>query len=210
MKPTITFLVPLILLLLAQSARANQEQQWHFNVFLDGSCDSRLTQKGDSARELQSNARFDVKFLFFTAYRYRHSDTEIWRGNCLQSIDAYTNDNGDKYFVRGSRNGQGFDFASAGTEITTPECVKTFAYWDPSILKARRLLNSQTGEFVDIEVKLVGRETIPVRGRQVQANRYRLVSELGDIDLWYALDGYRWLALQSTTESGRKISYRMN
>ncbi|MGW8247890.1 MAG: DUF6134 family protein [Acidiferrobacterales bacterium] len=197
----------------AQPVRATPEQQWDFRVFLDdqsiGYHSFRLIPQGDNARELQSQAHFDVKFLFFTAYRYRHSDTELWRGNCLQRIEAKTNDNGKQYFVRGSHNGKEFEVIGDNTEITTASCVKTFAYWDPSILKAQRLLNSQTGEFVDVRVEALGEETIPANGQLVRANHYRLHSELGEIDLWYAVDGDRWLALQSKTVNGRKLSYRM-
>ena len=117
---------------------------------------------------------------------------------------------GRQYIVRGNRNSKGFEIENSdNAEITLSGCVKTFAYWDPSILKARKLLNSQTGEIVDVRVEALGEETVPVRGQLVRANRYRLHSELGEIDLWYAVDGYQWLALQSTTDSGRKLSYRM-
>jgi len=207
------FAVLLGLPLLARPAWANPEQQWNFNVYLDnksiGYHSFRLVPQGENARRLHSRAHFDVKFLFFTAYRYRHDDTELWQGNCLQRIEAQTNDNGKQYFVRGSRNGKEFELISDNTEVMTEGCVKTFAYWDPSILKARRLLNSQTGEFVDVRVEHLGEDTVPVNGQPVLANHYRLHSELGEIDLWYAVDGHRWLALQSKTESGRKLSYRM-
>lgn len=197
-----------------QPVAANQEQQWDFKVYLDdrsiGYHRFRLIPQGDGEYRLNSRAHFDVKFLFFIAYRYRHSDTELWQGRCLQSIEAQTNDNGRKYSVRGIRNGKGFELVNRDEQVTEDGCVQTFAYWDPSILKARRLLNSQTGEFVDVRVEPLGEETISVRGQAVQADRYRLYSELGEIDLWYAADNYRWLALQSTTESGRKLSYRMN
>jgi hypothetical protein len=203
----------LALTLFVRPAWANTEQQWNFKVFLDdqsiGYHSFRLIPQGDNALELQSRAHFDVKFLFFTAYRYRHNDTEFWQGNCLQRIEAKTNDNGKQYFVRGTRNGKEFEIRSEDAEITTDGCVKTFAYWDPSILEAGRLLNAQTGELVNVRVEALGEETIPANGQSVRANHYRLHSELGEIDLWYAVDGQRWLALQSKTDSGRKLSYRM-
>jgi len=199
---------------IAQSVSANQEQHWNFKVFLGdraiGYHDFRLTPLGKDERELQSTAHFDVKFLFFTAYKYRHRDTELWRGECLQRIDAQTNDNGQNYTVRGARVGQEFEVDGPKTDLSTRGCVKTFAYWDPSILKARQLLNSQTGELVDVEVESLGQETIQVRGEPVRANHFRLKSEQGDIDLWYAVDGDRWLALKSKTDNGHTISYRIN
>jgi len=212
-KPVLLFAVFFVLPLLVQPVQASQEQHWNFRVFLDdksiGYHSFRIIPQGNDARELQIRAHFDVKFLFFVAYRYRHNNTEVWQGNCLQRIEARTNDNGKQYFVRGSQSGKAFEVMSDDEEITAAGCVKTFAYWDPSILKARRLLNAQTGEFVDVEVESLGEDRIPVNGQLMRANHYRLNSELGEIDLWYAVDGQRWLALQSKTESGRKLSYRM-
>ena len=45
-----------------------------------------------------------------------------------------------------------------------PGCVMSFAYWDPRILQADRLLNSQTGEFTAVQITPRGREAVPVRG----------------------------------------------
>jgi hypothetical protein len=92
-------------------------------------------------------------------------------------------------------------------EMTTPpgDCVQTFAYWNPSILEARRLLNPQTGEYVYVEVTPMGREIIA--GQQTE--RFRL---LGDgrspleIDLWYT-PARDWVALESRTPEGRRLRY---
>jgi len=192
---------------------ANQEQQWRFRVFLDdqpiGYHDFRLRSQSDNSQQLEIDARFDVKFLFFTAYRYRHSNTEVWQNRCLQRIEARTDDNGQRYVVHGSHQAGSFNLATGEQAMTADGCIKTFAYWDPSILRADRLLNAQTGEFVDVRTDLLGEDTIEVRGQPVTARHYRLRGEGIEIDLWYAVEGNRWLALQSMTDSGRTLSYRM-
>ena len=213
-RTIILVLCSLVPLTFSPSTTANPEQNWNFKVFLNdrsiGFHNFRLVPLGENVRELKSSANFNVKFLFFTAYTYRHNDTEVWQGNCLQRIDAQTDDNGRQFIVRGNQDIDGFEIRNEDeTQVAASQCVKTFAYWDPSILKERRLLNSQTGEFVDVRVEALGEETIKVRDQPVLANHYRLYSELGDIDLWYAADGRRWLALQSTTENGQKLSYQM-
>ena len=169
-------------------------REWRFDVSLDGRHIGEhryLLREAPDSRELVSEARFNVRFLFFDAYRYEHRAQERWRGDCVERLDSRTDTNGKKTAV----------------EMTPPpgDCVQTFAYWNPSILEARRLLNPQTGEYVYVEVTPMGREIIA--GRQTE--RFRL---LGDgrspleIDLWYT-PARDWVALESRTPEGRRLRY---
>jgi hypothetical protein len=193
---------------------ASTVQEWRFKVYLDdqpiGYHTFRLTPQGDGRRTIDINAQFDVKFLFFNAYSYRHANTEQWQQRCLRSLQSSTDDNGKQSGIRGETSGDRFYLDTGAERTALGECVMTFAYWDPAILEADRLLNAQTGEYVGVNVKPLGREQIPVREQAISADRYRLVADKATIDLWYAADSRRWLALQSTTESGRKLRYRID
>lgn len=190
----------LFALLLSAAAPALAESRaWDFRVLLEDReigrhrFELRATEGG---RELRSEARFEVRVLRIPAYRYEHEAVERWRGDCLESLRSRTNDNGEPAEV---------DWRSAGGG-----CAMSFAYWNPRILKGGRLLNAQTGEVVPVSVVAQGEETIEVRGRRVLAQRHRLQSLAGPkmaIDLWYA--GGEWVALQSTTEGGRVLRYRL-
>lgn len=211
---TYIFLIFIVFTILnVNNAMANQVQEWRFKVYLDdkwiGYHNFRLTPQESNRHTLDSTASFDVKFLFFNAYSYRHNNTEQWQQKCLKSIQANTDDNGKRSTVQGSTEGGRFYLVNGSSRTTLSDCVMSFAYWDTAILKADRLLNSQTGEYVDVDVLSLGNEQIPVNGESVIANRYRLITDEAEIDLWYAVDSNRWLALQSTTEGGRKISYLM-
>ncbi len=196
-------------------------QQWRFSVSLDGKAIGyhhfALNERG-TTRELHSQARFKVKFLFVNAYSYAHDAKERWHGECLSQLEARTDDNGEKIQVRGTRGESAFVIATAALTATVTPCVQTFAYWNPQILTATHLLNPQTGEYVPVRVTQAGTETIEVRGRQVTAERYRIVGEDTDsaplqIDLWYSTDRNRddkqWLALESLAEGGRRLRYTM-
>lgn len=208
-------LLSLSSLLGLQAASAASAQEWRFKVFLDdnwiGYHDFRLTPEGAGGYRLDTKAQFDVKFLFINAYSYRHSNTEQWGQQCLRSIRARTDDNGREFIIRGSSDGDRFYIENGSDRTALSSCVMTFAYWNPEILKAKRLLNSQTGEYVDVDILPLGREQIPVRGQSVIANHYQIIAKNNAvIDLWYAAASYHWLALQSTTESGRKIRYLLD
>lgn len=193
------------------AAGAADFRQWDFRVYLDGDPIGEHRFRVDAsgpATKVSSRARFDVKLLFITAYRYRHDNLEFWRGGCLSSIDAKTDDNGDRYRIQGARIGGNFVLRAGGEETSLPDCPMSFAYWNPEILSANRLLNSQTGEYQPARVQRVAREIFRVEGREVSATRYRLVSGGQNIYLWYDDDG-RWVGLESEVDGGRMLSYRL-
>ena len=186
---------------------------WNFKVYLDDKPVGyhRFTLTGQpEQRQVHSEARFDVKFLMITAYTYIHEAKEYWRGSCLAELAAKTDDNGDKIEVQGAA-GEGAHFRLAANQkpAELPECVWTFAYWHPSMIEQKRLLNPQTGEYLPVRVELKGEEAIKAAGVERKAKHYLLDAGKFQIDLWYAADDQRWLALDSTLEGGRHLHYRI-
>ena len=167
---------------------------WDFRVLLDGREIGRHTftrEEAASGARVVSEARFDVRFLFLTAYRYEHRAEERWRDGCLVSLEARTDDNGRRSEVR----------------LQPADCTRSFAYWDRATLRAERLLNAQTGEVQPVRWTALGLESLPVRGREVSASRHRLTAPGLSIDLWY--DGPDWVALESRVEGGRRLRYEL-
>jgi hypothetical protein len=200
-------------LLLAASLQVEaRSRSWDFQVFLGdapiGYHQFTLDEQGER-RELRSESRFAVKVLLFTAYRYEHDATELWRGDCLESLTARTNDNGGRPTVDARSDGERLAVATGKGRETIAGCVMSFAYWNPQILRQARLLNPQTGEYEAIKVTTLGVESITVRGVPVEAKRFRLTGSGKPIDLWYSL-GDEWLALESTVAGGRRLRYLLN
>lgn len=184
--------------------------RWSFDVFVDDRLIGEHTFELKSAEEqliLTTKARFEVKILFFTAFRYDHSNTEIWDDRGLVRIDSVTDSNGDQYRVLGERGREAFSLTTQGGEQALPSEIMTFAYWNPAILEARQLLNSQTGEFLEVDVTEQGVEEIPFAEATIEARRYDLRLEQGPITLWYGKEDQRWTALESVTEGGRRLRY---
>jgi hypothetical protein len=162
--------------------------------------------ESNGVREVLSEANFVYRILFIPAYKYEHRSAERWVDNCLLEFDARTNANGDRIEVSGERTNSGFRVEKGNDPVELPECVMTFAYWNPEFLEQPRLLNPQTGEYVDVTVEKVGTETLDVKGRPVDANRYRLTAYEVDLTLWYSAED-EWLALESVAEGDNIIRY---
>lgn len=201
----------LCLFVAAPTAMAGAEiKEWRFRALLDGreiGYHHFTVHKDGDRQRVESEARFNVKFFVFNAYEYAHENVELWHGNCLDRIEAATNDNGEKSIVRGSANEGSFVVEHNQRETTLPACLQTFAYWDPDFLEADRLLNSQTGEYTDVDVIHLGADTVTIGNTEVAAKSYRLLIEDRRIDLWYTAAGNEWLALEADTEGDRTLRY---
>lgn len=184
----------------------------NFRVLLDGKPigQHRFELRGDGdTREVLSQADFNVRFLFMDVYRYRHTAMERWRGGCLISMDAHTDDNGDIETVDARRRSDGLAVKATHRQGVYEGCVRSFAYWNPRILDGGRLLNAQTGEYLLVRVQSLGPERVPVDGKPEVAERYRLTGKDIDIDLWYTRDK-QWVALESRVDDGHRLRYERN
>jgi len=185
--------------------------QWRFRVWLDkkeiGFHDFRVNQEG-SRTTVDINAQFDVRILFFNAYSYSHRNEESWHGDCLTRLESVTSDNGESLSVLGTRNGQQFVVETHAQRYEDDaSCIRSFAYWNPAFLESDRLLNSQTGKMVDVEISQQGSDILEVNGESIAATRYALETKEGVISLWYAQDNGQWLALEAPARGGRVLRY---
>jgi hypothetical protein len=204
-------LVALVACLPFAASASDSSTTWDFSVLLDGDEIGyhrfQLVEDG-ATRRITSEAKFDVRFLFVNAFRYRHSNTEVWSNGCLRELEARTQANGKKLAVKGYEAQDKFVVDDGEVENVFADCVMTFAYWNPEFLRQERLLNPQSGEYLDVDVQELGTEPITVRGREVNASVYKLTAKKLELTLWYSADN-EWLALESVAKGGRKIRYEL-
>ncbi|HXW10432.1 MAG TPA: DUF6134 family protein [Steroidobacteraceae bacterium] len=194
----------------ATSRAPDTGREWHFRVLLDDQevgWHRYVVRTDDEATEVESRAQFDVRVLFVNAYRYRHEARERWQGACLEGLASRTVTNGQVEDVDAVATDEALVVARRSGETRLPGCVMSFAYWDPRILQADRLLNPQTGEWLPVRIETRGTEQVSVSGRTVTATRHRLSAPEMQIDLWYA-DGL-WVGLEAAMRGGRLLRYEL-
>ncbi len=175
--------------------------EWRFQVYLNDKPIGYhyfVLRDNGTEQTLEIEAEFKVKVLFVTAYSYRHRNVETWRNGCLAEIKSDTRVNGKAFKVRGGVDPNGFVL---NTDETQTGCVKTFAYWNPAFLLGSKLLNSQTGEMMTVDIA-------PSAQDSKLGKRYKLTGEKLDIDLWYDAD-HRWVGLESTVKKNRRLRYEL-
>lgn len=192
-------------------ARIDERRSWNFSVHLD---DSQIgyhrfeVKPAEDGLEVVSEASFDVRFLFFNAFTYRHSNRESWDAGCLERIESTTRQNDRRFEVSGERVDGRFVLESEGQEEELESCVMTFAYWNRDFLEQPRLLNPQSGEYVPVDVESLGKQEVTVRGETVLAPAYRVSAKQTQLTVWYSEDG-EWLGLESVARGGRIIRYEL-
>lgn len=195
----------------AVSAMEPPEEAWRFRVYLDdreiGYHDFYLQRSGD-LRVLRSEANFEYRLLYVPLFRYAHENTETWSGDCLRSIESRTDSNGEPYRVDGRAEPGYFQVDASAGAAKLPECVMSFAYWNPAFLGQGWLLNTQNGEFLEVEISAPVAEPLTVRGEPQPSYRYRLEAGELRLDLWYSTRN-EWLALESEVRGGRKLRYEL-
>ena len=116
----------------------------------------RISDEG-AMRVVDSEASFDVRILGVPVYRYRHSNSETWENGCLKRIDSETDANGTPYAVDLSKTAMGYRIVTPSeTQTYEGDCLMSFAYWDRRCLQQQRLLNTQTGELITVEILSLG------------------------------------------------------
>ena len=187
-------------------------EEWSFSVWLDKQ-NIGTHQFILQDHRLSSRASFKVKVLFINAYRYQHQADETWQGECLQSLQAHTEENKEITDVSGRLSNGQFVVSKNKSMQTLPACVMTFAYWNPKILQQSKLLNPQNAEYLEVAVTDEGMQSLNVRGTDIQTHQYRLTGRYQgktklNITLWYD-EQQRWVGLKSITPEGYTITYKL-
>jgi len=151
----------------------------------------------------------EVSFLFFTAYSYTHRAREVWQGDRLVRLQSETDDNGKILRVDAEAAGDGMRIRDATGEeqLVKGELLAT-TYWNSATLQAERLLNTQTGEVMDVRIEARGNpEELPSPWGPILAQEYRVITE-ESWSLWYDPAGCL-AGIEFTVRSESPIRYRM-
>lgn len=181
-----------------------------FEVTLDGRPigTHRFTLGGPpQARTVRSEADFTVKLLGLTVYRYLHRADGTWRGDCLDTLDAQTDDDGKASRVQARATGDTLQVNGPAGALQLPGCVMDYAYWHPAMRQQTQLLNVQTGRYDAVRIRRMDGATLDVRGQPQRAERWRIEGPEQPLDVWYTPGG-EWIGLDSTVGGGRQLRYR--
>ena len=178
-------------------------KEWNFDAVLNDKVIGQHTFIYENEKTI-SNANFKFEYLFMD-FIYQHKSTETWQEGCLKTISSKTDDDGDLYEVSGHIGTDRFLVTTNNKTTELPSCVMTFAYGNPKILEQKKLMNSQSGEYLDVDIQFIREENHIVKGEDILTDLWRIEANIDDgdllIHLWYDKN-MNWVSLKSQTPIG--------
>ncbi len=178
-------------------------EEWNFDAVLNDKVIGQHTFIYENERTI-SNANFKFEYLFMD-FIYQHRSTETWQGDCLKTISSKTDDDGDLYEVTGHSGTDRFLVTTINKTTELPSCVMTFAYGNPKILDQKKLINSQNGEYLDVDIRFLREENHKVKGKEILTDLWQIKAKSDDgdllVQLWYDKN-MNWVSLKSQTPIG--------
>jgi hypothetical protein len=178
-----------------------------FDVERDGDVVGRYTidfTRTDQGVLAEARADIDVSLLFVPVYTLRYHARELWSGGELQSIEAFTDDDGDLVHLQATRESEGLQVQTNNGAYETP-AVLPINHWNAALLQGGPLLNGMTGEVDEVQVFDQGLDTVSTRNGSLRARHYLYSGDLNG-EIWYDEDG-RWVKLRFRAKDGSMIDY---
>jgi len=186
-------------------------KDWNFDVLMDDKLIGEHTfqlKEESKFNQLTSHAEFKVTLLSIPVYKYKHISQELWNKDCLYTVESSTQDGGDDYKVLGKTEANTFKLIEPTKEAFLADCPMTFSYWNPLMLKQKKLLNVQTGEYTEVSIKYLGKKAVKVKNENIEADSYQILAPKINIQLWYK-ENKEWVRLDSITPDNHHIVYML-
>ncbi len=148
------------------------------------------------ADELTVNVviQIKVKLLFITAHSLESERREVWRGGRLVAYRARTDENSKLFNVSARMEGDSLVISGSNGTTRTQQPVFPTHPWNPEIVNQRLLMDTKTGELLEVSTKAAGEDTVEVAGVPVRTRRYVMSGGL-DRELWFDESG-NWIQMK--------------
>jgi len=130
----------------------------------------------------------EINFAFITLFRYSHRNHEVWRDGRLIALDTRTDDDGDEFQVHARASDDTLWISGVDGNIVAPGDILPTSYWDPRTPAQARLLDTQRGRVLDVQVADAGADMLKLRDTEIAASKYVISGDL-NLDLWYTMAG---------------------
>ena len=164
-----------------------------------------VSDAGDALRA-QSHVSLRANAGPITVFRLEQTCSEIWSGGVLADLNCSTLKDGRRIQVRGTLQNGRLRIIGVDGENSFPPGAFPTSWWTRPPEGAITLVDTQTGEPMRVRVTNMGRDSIEVGGRHIQADRVRVQGTL-TVDLWYDAEG-RWVGCEFTAR-GQHVQYRL-
>lgn len=157
--------------------------------------------------EVTTDVDLQVKFGPITMFKYRLDSVEEWIDGQLVALNGNSNNDGRKGEVSAEAEDGELVVDSTKFDGTLPLGIIPSSHWNRLQVYQDRMLSTETGEVLEIDVEVIGDDKVKVGDQMIDATHYRLKSDL-TVDLWYDSQS-RWVKLAFEVR-GQDIEYVLN
>ena len=165
-----------------------------------------FTQNGDHLIVDVEN-KVEVKLLTVTAFRFEAKRQELWQGDQMVSYRSFTHDDGRDIAVTGEVVGDRFVIdAPSGRIEASPGTFPTHP-WNKAIAAESILMDTKTGELLNVNIANLGEETIQAGGEEIEATKYQVTGD-AEREVWFDSED-NWVRLRFIRD-GSAITFTLD
>jgi Family of unknown function (DUF6134) len=159
--------------------------------------------------EFDTEMELKVTFAMVPLYHFTNQRREVWQDGRPLMINSKTDDNGDKLDITLKPDGAGYVRTVNGRVDKLDGSTKVLAMWDQEELEAEPglFVSVIEDELLKLAFNFVGKETMTIEGRQIEADHYRMTGT-EERDIWYDQAGQ--VARVRFERRGDQIEYIRN
>jgi hypothetical protein len=190
-------------------AGAAEGETRDFTVLVDGKHAGQyhlfIGRQDDGAFVINGQANVSLRYLVHH-YTYVYNGTEAWKDGRLYSLKSTCNDDGKRYQVTATADGNTLRVQVNGHERTTRPDVWVTSYWHLPDARFRNaavpLLDADSGKDISGRLQYIGTSQVTVGGQVQNCAHYRVTEGTTPVDLWY--DSQERLVRRDYVEDGHR------
>ena len=195
------------------AAAQAQAETLNYTVTRDGSTiGTHSVDINDAGTEVSVNTDIEVKVLFVTAYKFKHTSQEKWQNGKLVAISSTTDDDGTPKELNASLEG---DKLTVNSVVKGQDRLQSVAagtlpasLWNPETVSQSALMNTLDGQLMNITVENMGADTVETGSGNIEANHYAITGELTR-ELWFDGQG-RLVRMRFPDKTNSEIVYALD
>jgi hypothetical protein len=187
----------LSLLILFSAPAEAETRRFDFQVLRNGNpIGSHVAVVEKKREETHVQVALDLAVTFgpFTLYRYKHRSNERWLGERLVAVEADTDDDGTKLWLRARAEGDRIVVDGPQGRQVGPADIVPSSYWNPGLRNATAWIETHWGILAPVTITKGAPVTVKLPGREVRAIPHRITSEKAEVTPLYTEDG-EWVGM---------------
>lgn len=165
-----------------------------------------FTQKGEQLVVDVEN-KVEVRILAITAFRFEANRRELWQGDRMVGYRSVTHEDGRDIAISGEVVGDRLVIDAPSGRIETEAGTFPTHPWNKAIAGESVLMDTKTGELLNVDIANLGEEVIEAGGRTIEATKYRVTGD-AEREVWFD-DEDNWVRLRFERD-GAAITFTLN